>query len=705
MKGEKKKLKSNNITIGTCPKEFNEEFKLIQENSISSWRKITDNIVLMGKESKEYAKDNNLNWKYISYKNEIPLINSAFYVLQLSCKTNYFMFINTDIILIERVDLNQILDDIKSKIGKNFIGIGDRIEVYYKERYDKSSLLNKVEKSGVNSGIYAIDYFIFPKDLSFDFPKLYMGRPGWDNFVIEYFKKNKIPIVDFSKVLLAVHQDHSFTSKGGFLKAWNGEEAENNRSNLRDNKIYSLNDVDFIYNPETQSLIETCSTIYTSSIPKMYCNGNKILEKTIINENKIDRSFNVKNFTANRMSLIKDCHQEEKYIEALDHWIYLTSRNTKEKHLTIEDFNLIKYCREKAIDNCKLKVLLVYGLRKKDGKITFPEWIKEAFRLHYKDQVEVFAAGPRNEIDIPDSPVFYNKIAQLIKDLNINILIDIEGGFEDMNFVFKRVPRNINILKIFWAIDTHQYLNLQSEKAKYFDLVLSAQKNALDDLGENSFWIPSGASIYDVDYKENRHWDIFFIGHIFPGLHTRRKQIIQKLKEIYQGNFGCFENVFNPEKSYSMSRAKIGINVSLNNDINFRVFETMASGAMLITNEIIDNGLEDIFTDGEHLVTFKDEEDLIEKINYYLSHSRERNRIAKAGQKRVQKYYTHKVICGKVINIVKNFLANRRLKCWCGGILNNSIHTLYGECEICHTLVTKNKYSSSDLQNYYSFNH
>ncbi|MHB1687860.1 MAG: glycosyltransferase [Ignavibacteriaceae bacterium] len=40
--------------------------------------------------------------------------------------------------------------------------------------------------------------------------------------------------------------------------------------------------------------------------------------------------------------------------------------------------------------------------------------------------------------------------------------------------------------------------------------------------------------------------------------------------------------------------------------------------------------------------------------------------------------------------------------CWCGGILRNSVHPLYVQCELCGTHVVRQKYSSEELQKFYS---
>jgi glycosyltransferase involved in cell wall biosynthesis/ADP-heptose:LPS heptosyltransferase/radical SAM superfamily enzyme YgiQ (UPF0313 family)/predicted O-methyltransferase YrrM/2-polyprenyl-3-methyl-5-hydroxy-6-metoxy-1,4-benzoquinol methylase len=360
--------------------------------------------------------------------------------------------------------------------------------------------------------------------------------------------------------------------------------------------------------------------------------------------------------------------------------------------------------------NIKLKLLLVYSLHPTFGKVTLPEWIKEALRLYYSDTVEVFACGPSNEINVPDGPDFYSRVADVVKRYSIDVLWDIEGGAVSADFMFKRFPDSITIPKVFWAIDTHQFLSAQIEKSKHFDMVFSAQKNAVSALGPHAHWLPAGAAVHEKDYCVERTIEVGFIGNIFPGVHDRRKNILEYLRNTIPG-FAVFNNVFLEEKAKLTSRMKIMINISLRNDVNFRVFETLACGALLITDKIYDNGLEDLFKDGEHLITFDSEQDLVEKINYYLKHEDERIRIAEAGKARVLSLYTHKDIVRKALDLIHT-LVNEKHKhsepaassdtCWCGGALRDSVHPLYYRCELCGTHVVRRKYSSEELQKFYT---
>ncbi len=367
----------------------------------------------------------------------------------------------------------------------------------------------------------------------------------------------------------------------------------------------------------------------------------------------------------------------------------------------------------------KIRLLLVYSIHPTYGRVTLAEWIKESLREHFSDEVEVFACGPGNEIDVEDSSDFYGRVARLVNELKIDAIWDVEGGAASLEFMFKRLPKNISVPKIFWAIDTHQFLSLQAEKAKHFDLTFSAQKNALPSLGTNAVWLPAGASLHEKDYQLERDIDVGFIGNISPNVHKRRKEIIDYLADEIKG-LKVYTGVFLEEKAKLASRMKIMVNVSLNNDINFRVFETLACGAMLLTDKIYNNGLENLFIDGTHLVTFETKEELAEKIRYYLNHDSEREAIAKSGQDIVNRLFRHHMIIRYALRFIRQLTDSRQQntpsspaekeeiasppikKCWCGGELGESVHPLYGQCLNCKTLVVKEQYTEEQMKDFYT---
>lgn len=76
----------------------------------------------------------------------------------------------------------------------------------------------------------------------------------------------------------------------------------------------------------------------------------------------------------------------------------------------------------------------------------------------------------------------------------------------------------------------------------------------------------------------------------------------------------------------------------------------MAAGGFVLTNfqpEIAEN-----FVIGEHLETFVNEKELLEKIAYYLEHEEERAEIARAGQQAVREFHSYRERAVTIFNTV-----------------------------------------------------
>lgn len=186
----------------------------------------------------------------------------------------------------------------------------------------------------------------------------------------------------------------------------------------------------------------------------------------------------------------------------------------------------------------------------------------------------------------------------------------------------------------FYAIDTHldkPYLKIK-EQAVHYDHVFCAQKNGVDslkkDTGINAVWIPIGC---DPEKHKNlrleKRFDVAFVGT--EGKKNLRSELLKMLARRYPASFigraesGLISNIY--------SSAKIGFNYSINNDINMRIFEVLSCGALLITNFIRDNGFEELFSPGVNAVVYRNPGELLRKVDYYLTHKDEREKIANQG--------------------------------------------------------------------------
>ena len=87
---------------------------------------------------------------------------------------------------------------------------------------------------------------------------------------------------------------------------------------------------------------------------------------------------------------------------------------------------------------------------------------------------------------------------------------------------------------------------------------------------------------------------------------------------------------------------------------NMRLYESTGVGTMLITDYKSD--LHELFNPGKELETYKTKGELLEKVKYYLDHEKEREKIAKAGQRRTLADHTYYHRMQELLIILKKYL-------------------------------------------------
>lgn len=129
-------------------------------------------------------------------------------------------------------------------------------------------------------------------------------------------------------------------------------------------------------------------------------------------------------------------------------------------------------------------------------------------------------------------------------------------------------------------------------------------------------------------------------------LSNTRIEIVNKLTKIYGPRFGVFGNGWQMargnvnhsqrEEAKYYRNCKIAINCSHFNYSRYssdRLLRIMGTGAFCLSHRYVDIHAD--YKEGIDLVSFTTLEDMVDKINYYLSHDEERNTIRLQGNQKV----------------------------------------------------------------------
>jgi hypothetical protein len=203
------------ITIFAIPKPFvDQHISTIQRNAILSWKTLPDtDVLIIGDEENIESTTRELGVAHINRVERIdgglPLLSAAFAQAREYTGSDILIYANSDIIF-----LNDLVEAAKLLPSGNFLGVGRRVDLDITEQIDfkmanaEKNLRSLAQERGSVHSPAGIDYFVFRKNMLTDMPPLVVGRIGWDNWMIWNAKQKNIPVIDMTKSVLAIHQNH-----------------------------------------------------------------------------------------------------------------------------------------------------------------------------------------------------------------------------------------------------------------------------------------------------------------------------------------------------------------------------------------------------------------------------------------------------------------------------------------------------------------
>ncbi len=164
-------------------------------------------------------------------------------------------------------------------------------------------------------------------------------------------------------------------------------------------------------------------------------------------------------------------------------------------------------------------------------------------------------------------------------------------------------------------------------------------------------WLPLACDpAVHRDHHLERIYDVGFVGQVNAS-YPNRVRALAALSARYRLN-DYRRPYYMDEMARVYSESKIVFNMTLQGLLNGRIFEAPPSGALLLTEQSSHNGQTELLTEGEHFVTFRDLDDLVQKVDYFLAYPDERERIARAGQAHVLQHHTYEHRTQTILDVV-----------------------------------------------------
>lgn len=209
---------------------------------------------------------------------------------------------------------------------------------------------------------------------------------------------------------------------------------------------------------------------------------------------------------------------------------------------------------------------------------------------------------------------------------------------------------------VFLSIDTWQCL-MEFNEAIHYDLVFAAQRAYIPYLratgSRHVHWLPLACAPeahYPVDTQKT--CDISFAGAATMPVHRERARLLHFLAGHFSVN--ALERIHGDDYCRHMCSGRLSFNHSAIEDLNMRLFEALAMGCPLLTNRAsAHNGLLDLFEDGEHLIVYDSDDDLLRKAQRYLNDDAACAAIALRGREEALACHTYDHRVSEILDTVR----------------------------------------------------
>ena len=215
---------------------------------------------------------------------------------------------------------------------------------------------------------------------------------------------------------------------------------------------------------------------------------------------------------------------------------------------------------------------------------------------------------------------------------------------------------------------------------KYVDIVFTCLKNKEDSFLEIGVNSKNVGHFFDFEILNNlpltseKKYDVIFAGTIDRASEIYRVEFLTKLikngikLKIFAKTDDpflkpyCSTPVYGKEYYNVLKSSKIVINTHAIADIRFsgniRMYEATGLGCLLLTDYKED--LNDKFTIDKEVVSYKNIEEMYQKVEYFLKYNDKLEKIAKRGQEKTRNQYTYENFAKEVFNFVSNFKQNKQ---------------------------------------------
>ena len=205
------------ITFFTTAKAFTGSASIMQRNALQSWKLLDANVevILFGDEEGASRACLELGLRHEPrverHESGMKYLNYMFQRAQEIGRHDYLCYSNCDIVLMQ--DFRVAIE--RARVWrKDFLLVARRwdTDVSAAIEFGVAEWESKLKKTALAQGRKRspdfIDFFAFPKGFYQNVPPLVVGRSYWDHWLVWKALTGRLPVIDASRSVVAVHQNH-----------------------------------------------------------------------------------------------------------------------------------------------------------------------------------------------------------------------------------------------------------------------------------------------------------------------------------------------------------------------------------------------------------------------------------------------------------------------------------------------------------------
>jgi hypothetical protein len=207
------------LTFFTTAKGFQGHSGIIQRNALKSWTLLHPDVevILFGDDDGAAKVCGEFGLRHEQHVERHPsgmkYLNHMFERAQAVARNPYLCYSNCDIILLD--DFFRAFTQVAAW-RQRFLMIGQRWDtditapIEFTNPGWSDSLRALVQRKGFQQKRHFVDYFLFSRGLYDQVPPLLVGRSWWDHWLVWKALSRRVPVIDCSAAVVAVHQNHGY---------------------------------------------------------------------------------------------------------------------------------------------------------------------------------------------------------------------------------------------------------------------------------------------------------------------------------------------------------------------------------------------------------------------------------------------------------------------------------------------------------------